>query len=169
VISDFVPVTVIMSPFRTAGPSCPPRAGVRSTTLPFWRYRLRTSPPGPGLKARTREDSVTMGSREFVPAGTAGILRSPSAGGVGGAGGGLCANAAELNASPRAASRREDGMCIGNTSALVGQAACHSSKPPKFFNRSTIVGSLAHSRDRRRSATTLWRNERFGDASRSRP
>ena len=34
-ISDFVPVTVIRSPLRTAAPSCPPRAGVRSTTLPF--------------------------------------------------------------------------------------------------------------------------------------
>ena len=27
-ISDFVPVTVIFAPLRTAGPSCPPRPGV---------------------------------------------------------------------------------------------------------------------------------------------
>ena len=39
-------------------------------------------------------------------------------GGVGAAEGGLCANTAELNASPRAVIRRDDGMYIGNTSAL---------------------------------------------------
>lgn len=39
-----------------------------------------------------------------------------TAGGVGGAGAGLCANATELNASARVVILREDGMCIGNTS-----------------------------------------------------
>lgn len=34
-ISDCVPVTVIFSPLRTAEPSCPPRTGATSTTLPF--------------------------------------------------------------------------------------------------------------------------------------
>jgi hypothetical protein len=36
-ISDSVPVTVIFAPLRIAGPSWPPRPGVTSMTLPFWR------------------------------------------------------------------------------------------------------------------------------------
>ena len=123
-ISDFVPVTVIFSPLRTAAPSSPPRPGARSTTLPFWRYRLRTSPPGPALKARIREVWVTTGSCENA-GGAAGVFSGAPAGGIGGAGGGLCANATEPKASPRAvtsltvAMRAGDGMFIGDTSACT--------------------------------------------------
>jgi hypothetical protein len=110
-----MPVTVIFSPLRTAGPTCPPRTGARSTTLPFWRYRLRTSPLGPTLKARTREDWVTTGSFE-VGAGAVTPLCG-TAGCAGGSGAGVCAKATELNTTPRAVICREDRVCIGNTSA----------------------------------------------------
>ena len=111
-ISNFVPVTVTCLPLRIAWPTCPARSGARSTTSPFWRYRLRTSPPGPALKARTRDVWVTMESR-WADDSEAGGTR----GGVGGAGTGLCANAAEHNTSPSVVIFREDGMCMGNTSA----------------------------------------------------
>jgi hypothetical protein len=64
------------------------------------------------IKARTREDSVTMESCGGIGADAA---AGEPAGGGGGAGDGLCANATELNTSPSAVSFR-DGICIGNTS-----------------------------------------------------
>jgi hypothetical protein len=134
-ISDFVPVTVILWPLRTAGPSCPPSPGPRSTTLPFWRYKLRTSPPGPALKARTREDWVTVGSCCEVSAVAA---SGGTAGGAGGVGTGLCANATEPSASPSAVIFREDGMFIGYTSTRHRQAACQLSQPPKSCSNCTF-------------------------------
>lgn len=134
-ISDFVPITVIFSPFRTAGPSCPPIPGARSTTLPFWRYKLRTSPPGSALKARTREDCVTTGNCCGVDAGAAAVS-GETAGGVDGAGVGLCANATELSAIPRAVSFREDGMYIGNTSIR------HRASRVPFLQMTQVLQSL---------------------------
>lgn len=58
-----------------------------------------------------------------------------TAGGVGGAGAGLCANATELNASPRAVIFREDGMCIGNTSAR------HSASRVPFLETAEVLQS----------------------------
>jgi hypothetical protein len=48
--------------------------------------------------------------------GATGVLTVAPAGGGQGAGGGLCANATELSASPIAVTCREDGMFIANTS-----------------------------------------------------
>src|ERR1700679_2927451 len=57
-----------------------------------------------------------MGTCE-VAAGATGRLCGASAGGVGGVGGEVWANATEVSASPRAMIRREAGMFIGDTSA----------------------------------------------------
>ena len=122
-ISDFVPVTVIFSPLRTAVAICPPSPGDRSTTLPFCRYRLRASPPVPALKARTREDWVTTGSSK--PGESAVGALGGAMGDVGAAGAGPCANATELNAIPRAVIFRKDGVCIDNTSTR-----CRASRVP---------------------------------------
>jgi hypothetical protein len=57
-----------------------------------------------------------MGSCEAA-AGATRRLGGPSAGGVGGVGGGVWANAAEVSASPRAVIRMEAGIFIDGTSA----------------------------------------------------
>ena len=57
-----------------------------------------------------------MGSCEAA-AGATRRLGGPSAGGVGGVGGGVWANAAEVSASPRAVIRMEAGIFIDDTSA----------------------------------------------------
>ncbi len=56
--SERYPDTRIRKPRVTAPPICRDRLGGTSTTLPSERYRLRTWPSGPGLKARTRDARV---------------------------------------------------------------------------------------------------------------
>lgn len=58
------------------------------------------------------------------------------AGGVGAAGVGLCANATELIASPRAVIFREDEMCIGNTSTP------HKASRVPFLEPTEVMQSL---------------------------
>jgi hypothetical protein len=85
------------------------------------------------LKARTREDSVTVDTCGGVGEGA---VAGGIAEGVGGAGVGLCANATELNASPRAVIFRGDGMCIGNTST------CHRATGLPFLEATEALQSL---------------------------
>jgi hypothetical protein len=98
-----------------------------------------------------REDLVTTGSGEDA-GGATGIFGGAPVGEIGGAGRGLCANATEPNASPRAATsptvvmRRRDGMFIGDTSACTeasGLPFIESAKPlisTHFF--SWIIGTV---------------------------
>jgi hypothetical protein len=89
-MSERTPVTVVRAPFCAATASCTPRPGATSTTLPLLKYKLRISPPGPRLKARIRDDCVTVG-----PCTTA----KADAGA-----GGVCAKADVTNSTPEAKS-----------------------------------------------------------------
>lgn len=128
-----MPFTLTRAPFRIVAPSCRPRSGERSTTLPFVKNKLRTCPSGPGLNARMRDRCVTTEAVPSMPGiGSPALPVADNGAAPSRGGGGVCAKADALSASPTMTvlnGKLEDMML--HLSMAIRQLAGH--KRPTVF------------------------------------